>query len=101
MNPHAFFMPCGAHSLNLVVNDAALCKQIRTDGVFEKILVDCREVSEYCDSDSSFHEENLLHPREKENNLIMNQSVLDLKTAFRNNFLFFVLDQRSKYSFPF
>lgn len=24
MNPRAFFVPCGAHSLNLVVNDAAL-----------------------------------------------------------------------------
>lgn len=25
MNPRAFFVPCGAHTLNLVVNDAALC----------------------------------------------------------------------------
>lgn len=27
LNPRAFFVPCGAHSLNLVVNDAALCSK--------------------------------------------------------------------------
>lgn len=25
INPRAFYVPCSAHSLNLVVNDAALC----------------------------------------------------------------------------
>ena len=29
MNPHAFFVPCSSHSLNLVVNDAALsCTEV-------------------------------------------------------------------------
>lgn len=27
INPRAFFIPCAAHSLNLVVNDAAKCSR--------------------------------------------------------------------------
>jgi hypothetical protein len=41
MNPIAFFIPCNSHSLNLVVDDAAMSSRdaVSFSGVVQKIYV--------------------------------------------------------------